>query len=292
MIITKDYSGARLDKFTSSFLNLPHSLASRLIRKKAITVNGKKAEINTRLNEGDEVKIPPSLTLTPKETKRGEGFISESKMQEFKNNIIFDCKDFFILNKPSLLATQGGTRIKISVDEYLFHLNPEFRLVHRLDKETSGVLMVAKSRSAATQIASDFEKHNIKKTYIAVVYGTPTTNEGVIEAKLAKQNFTDSGGVCFISENGKESKTNYKVLKTSPKYSMLEVKIETGRMHQIRVHLASINLPIVGDLKYGDADSKLAEIVLPKMLLHAYMIEYNGKIFTAPIPDYFTLLAD
>lgn len=289
MLITKDYEGARLDRFTSTFLNLPHSLASRLIRKKAIKVNGKKAEISTRLKEGDEITLPPSIKLTPKETKRGEGFISEVQMQNFMQSIIYENDSFLIINKPSGLATQGGTNIKISVDEYLYHINQEYRLVHRLDKETSGILMIAKSRFSASKLAKDFETRSIKKTYIAIVKGTPQELEGVIDAKLAKQNFNDAGGVCFISEDGKESKTFYKVLEELNGYTKLEIKIETGRMHQIRVHLASIDLPIVGDAKYGETSSSLAKKIMPKMLLHAFWVEYNGEVFMANLPDYFIM---
>ena len=287
MIITKDYSGSRLDKFTSNVLNLPHSLTAKLLRKKDIRLNGKRAEISTRLQEGDVLEIPDFLKLTPKETRRGEGFISENALKDFQSRIIYECDDYLVLNKPSGLATQGGTGIKVSVDEYLFHINQEYRLVHRLDKETSGVLLIAKSRHSASKIGKDFENKNIEKIYIAITHGIPEKPEGIIEAKLKRQSFPDAGGISEIKEDGKESTTHYKVLETFGEYGKIELHLETGRMHQIRVHLASIGCLIVGDSKYGDVQSELALKIKPYMLLHAFRIKYDGKEVSAPIPSYF-----
>lgn len=284
VIVNADYNGMRLDRFAFQRLNLPHSLIAKLVRKKDIKLNGSRAQINASLKEGDVLSVPDFLKLTPKEIKRGEGFVSSSAMEDFNKNILYECDDFFVLNKPSGLPTQGGSGIKLCVDEFLFALNPEFRLVHRIDKETSGCLIVAKNRLSASSIASDFQKKLIKKTYIAVTYGIPSNPCGTIELKLK----SNVGGITCVDDQGKDSKTMFKVLETyEGKYAKMELDIETGRMHQIRVHLASIGSKIVGDAKYGDITSDFAKDIMPKMLLHALKIRYDGLEVVAPIPSYF-----
>jgi 23S rRNA pseudouridine955/2504/2580 synthase len=282
MIITRDYAGSRLDRWVCSFLNLPHSLASKLIRKGSIKINGKRAEISTRLAEGDEVFLPNSVKITPKEAKKGENFVSDEMLADFKASIIFENEDFFAINKPSGLATQGGTKIKLSVDDFLSNLSDEYRLVHRLDKETSGVLIIAKNRASASKIAGDFREKAIKKVYLAIVWGVLPQKQGTINAGLEKV-----GMNVEVSGSGLESVTHYSVLKEKDGFSLLEIEIETGRMHQIRVHLGSLGCKIVGDEKYGDVTSDLARKIAPKMLLHAYKITYNNRKIIAEIPNYF-----
>jgi 23S rRNA pseudouridine955/2504/2580 synthase len=282
MLITRDYSGSRLDKLTSNLLGLPHSLASKLIRKGQIKVNNKKAEISTRLIEGDILTLPNSLVLTPKQAKKGENFVSEKMMQEFKESIIFENDDFFAINKPSGLATQGGSGVKLSVDDFLAKINPEYRLVHRLDKETSGVLIIAKNRYSASQITKDFREKAIKKQYLALTNGIPDVKIGSIKENLAKKEMHMK-----IASEGLESISHYKVLQEVEGFALIEIEIETGRMHQIRVHLASLGCKIVGDARYGDVASVLSQEIKPKMLLHAFKIEYNNTEIRADLPSYF-----
>lgn len=245
-------------------------------------MNGKKAEINTRLEDGDEVLLPNSIKITPKQAKKGENFVSKDMILNFKASIIFENEDFFAINKPSGLATQGGSKIKLCVDDFLANLNEEYRLVHRLDKETSGVLIVAKNRLSASKIAKDFREKKIKKTYLALVFGLPPFERGTINRDLVR----NYEGVETAYE-GMESITHYSILKKNEGVALLEISIETGRMHQIRVHLSSIGCKIIGDEKYGDVTSDLAKKIAPKMLLHAYKIEYNQKEIIAQIPNYF-----
>ena len=290
MKIEKDYHGARLDRYLCGFLNLPHSLISRLLRKSEILLNNKRATINMRLSEGDILKLPSSIKLTKKEVKRGEGFISATQLLEFQNNIVYEAEDFFVLNKPSGLATQGGSGLKTSVDEFLYHLNPEFRLVHRIDKETSGCLIIAKNRVAASSIAKEFGEKNIKKVYIAITLGKPPLPQGKIDTPLLRET-TKKNHISPISVNvkGKESLTLYKTLEEVGEYVRLELSLETGRMHQIRTHLSSIGCKIVGDGKYGDTSSSLALSIMPKMLLHAFSVEYKETRIISPLPPNFIL---
>lgn len=287
MKIEQDYNGVRLDRYLCSHLNLPHSLTARLLRKGKILLNEKRADINTRLITGDIIGLPLNLKITAKETKKGEGFVSPLALSEFKKNIIHEENDFLIINKPSGLATQGGSNLKISVDEILYHLNPEFRLVHRLDKETSGCLIVAKHRKAASDIALAFQNKQVNKIYIAITLGIPPALEGKIETSLLR--VKNRNILTDAHENGKQSLTYYRLIEKHENYSKLELILETGRMHQIRAHLSSINCKIVGDDKYGDTTSPLALSIKPKMLLHALKLEYKGRVFGAALPSYFTM---
>jgi 23S rRNA pseudouridine955/2504/2580 synthase len=284
MIITRDYEGARLDKFVLNEFNIPHSLTSKLLRKGKIKLNGKKAEINTRLKEGDDLILNQNIYIPPKKAKKGENFVSDEMLEGFKSYIIFENDDFFAINKPSGLATQGGSNIKLSVDDFIVNLNPEFRLVHRLDRETSGVLIIAKNRYSASKITADFREKAIKKTYLAITNGIPQKDKGTINDALIKE---DKIVKTSNLDDALNSITHYEVLNATGNFALLKIEIETGRMHQIRVHLASINCYIVGDAKYGDAVSSFAKSILPKMLLHAFKINYEGFEITASIPSYF-----
>jgi 23S rRNA pseudouridine955/2504/2580 synthase len=286
--ITESFEGMRLDRYCGEELNLPHSLITKLVRKKDIRLNGKKTDIGAKLKKEDVLSFPAFLNVTPKEYARGKIFISEKNLQKFKEIIKYECETFFIIDKPSGLSTQGGSGITYSVDEYIFHLNPEFRLVHRLDKETSGAMIIAKSRSAASEISKDFREKLIKKHYIAITRGIPDKHEGIIELKLKKNNFSDYGGIVTPDEeNGKDSLTYFKVLETGKEFAKLELTLETGRMHQIRAHLQSIDCAIVGDTKYGDFTSPLAKSIMPKMLLHAHSLSYKAVNIIIPLPPYF-----
>lgn len=283
--IKKSDEGMRLDRFLIRDFGVPQSLISKLTRKKRILINGQPSSINSRLVEGDVITLKDSIISAEKEVRRGEGFLSTAQIEKFKQNILYETEDFLVINKPSGLATQGGTGIKYCVDEFLFHLNPEFRLVHRIDKETSGCLIVAKNRITAAKLAKAFQEKMIEKTYIAIAYGAPQDKEGYINFNLIKNSITKN--VEFSSEEGKESKTFYKVLERYLHYTKLEINIETGRMHQIRVHLSLIGCKIVGDKRYGDTESELAKKVMPKMLLHAHKLKFEGCEVVAPLPDYF-----
>lgn len=213
-----------------------------------------------------------------------------------KKNILFEDKNLLIFNKPHNLAVQGGNKVTISVDDLLkfFSFNNEKpRLTHRIDKDTSGILITAKNSKTATLITKLFQKSKINKTYFTIVVGKPKKQHGVINTPLAKKTFKN--GKEYVStersQDTKPAKTLYKIIDhLANELSFLAVTPITGRKHQIRVHLSSINLPILGDGKYGGKKAFKANLS-NKIHLHAYQIiipNYNGKDLkiTAPLPPH------
>ena len=235
--------------------------------------------------------------------------------------------EVLILNKPAGIATQGGTGISISVDDLLDYMKFDYerrpRLVHRLDKETSGVLVLARRFDSAAKVSEAFREKQVHKKYIAIWCGVPTVHEGIIDAPLHKEGDAHTKGNMVEDEvNGKEAVTNYKVLAHSDFFSLVELTIPTGRMHQIRAHSAIIGCPVLGDYRYSKAPTRnesgdgigsatdedgagtgetINEIAVMYskahreakfMHLHAKQIEFNmddRKIQAeAPLPEYFT----
>jgi len=203
--------------------------------------------------------------------------------------ILYEDDNIIVVNKPSGLAVQGGKGVKTSLDTLLAEIrDPAPLLVHRLDKDTSGALLAAKGRENAAYFSSLLNSHKITKQYIAVCAGRPKSEEGVITDKL------------LIHGNLKSSETRYKVIKTSVfteenlEYSVLEIELGTGRMHQIRRHLAMNGNPILGDDKYGDfsLNKKLRKSAgLKRLLLHASRLIIKDKInadIRAPLPQYYS----
>jgi 23S rRNA pseudouridine955/2504/2580 synthase len=199
--------------------------------------------------------------------------------------ILFENDECLVLNKPAGLATQGGERVGASLDELLAELrSPKPLLVHRLDKDTSGLILVAKTRAAAAHFSALFagERRSVSKQYLAICAGCPQPAEGSIEQEL------EVHGVI------RQARTDYAVLSSSQNFSLLELELGTGRMHQIRRHLAQIEHPILGDDKYGDftLNKQLRkDRGLRRLLLHASRLIINeagsSLDVTAPLPDYF-----
>lgn len=276
--VTPDEEGMRLDRwFKSNCPNIPHTLLQKFIRKGAVRVDGKRAKADFRLEAGQNIKIP-SVDVSDESTTSKP---PQKLINIIKDAVIYEDDDMIIINKPSGIATQGGTKVKNSVDDILSAIYPNKpKLVHRLDKDTSGILLVAKNRKTAEEAASEFKSRETKKTYIAVVNGCPSPKKGEISAPLLKHNNT----AMIIDDKGKEAVTEYQVIKRNASFSLLELRPLTGRTHQLRVHCKHIGCPIVGDDKYGEKDNE------QKLCLHAKMLEIKlgGQtyVFRAKIPDY------
>lgn len=272
------YTNVRFDRMLLELFDAPHSLIVRLLREKKILLNGAKAKIGDRLKPDDAVTVPKFLKYR---TENLGTYISDAQISEFMKNVIHDSDDFLIINKPAGLSTQGGIGIKYSVDAYLAAIDPEYRLVHRLDKGTTGCLMVAKNRQSARILTTAFADHEIDKTYLAIVHGVPTRKNDTIRAKI----FSNvDGNVCICERTGLSAITHYEFVRAltntkNEEFSLLNVRIETGRKHQIRVHLNSIGHPIVGDERYGVSHGD--------MMLHAQKLTYRGTTYEAELPEYF-----
>jgi len=301
--IPQEYYGTRLDKFLMNmFQNTPYSNLQKLIRKKDIRLNGKRTETNYRLDLDDVISMPEfiyndlqgssEIEKNPTDNKK---HISSKQIKDFMKTIIHKDDNIIAINKPQGLAVQGGSNIKVSVADYLPHLrfenqqNPQ--LVHRIDKDTSGLLLIARNTKTSEKLTKFFKERNkIQKTYLAIVIGELPKKSGTISHPLIKK---FSGGVEKVykdSKLGKEAITNFKVLSYSQSYdvSLLEVKILTGRTHQIRVHLKDFGHPILGDGKYGGKRAFIEELS-DTMHLHSYKIEIEelGLKLKAEFPTKF-----
>jgi 23S rRNA pseudouridine955/2504/2580 synthase len=284
-------SPMRLDRYLRTIDPLmTQGFIEKALRNGDIKLHDAKALSSNRVNDGDTILINDRISVSSTQALGIKNFSSSVIALADKllgQYLIQDEAEFFVINKPSDLATQGGSNIKLSVDHALQYLNTrgyDFRLVHRLDKDTTGVLLIAKNRYSATLLGSGFKNRIIYKKYLAVLGGIPRTTSGRIESYLTK----DQGRVYEVDAGHNEAKlavTDYSIIKTNGRLSLVEFIPHTGRMHQIRCHAAfSLKTPIIGDERYGSKHTTdsfclhASEIVLP---LEVFGEEYR---ILAPLP--------
>lgn len=292
--VEQGHGGLTLEKFLKKRkLGIAFGLMQKLLRKEAIRVNGKRAKGKLILNDLDEIIIPAESRGEVKKPPYKPTY--EDAQKYVLNNILYEDANCIALNKPQGIATQGGSGVNISIDALLPYLakdkNSRYMLVHRLDKDTSGVLLIAKTREAAQILGDSFKHRFVKKTYVALVAGKVENYNGSIDLPLAKRGAAGATNKIVVDEeNGKKAFTEYSVMENfGTTATLLEVTPHTGRKHQIRVHLAHIGHPIIGDGKYGG--SKAFVEGLPKFIhLHAWKLSHSQKYFKpveAKIPKYF-----
>lgn len=281
--------GIRLNRwFLKYYPQLPLSRLQKLLRTKQIKVDGKRSETSLKLITGQEIRIPP---MDDKPEAKEKGVVSAKDEAFVKSLVIYKDKNVIVLNKPSGLAVQGGTNTDRHIDAMLpalqFEMEEAPKLVHRIDKDTSGILVLARNRKNAELLTKAFREHNMQKTYLALVKGCPKKTEGQIKAPLEKV-----GEKSLVVEEGKKAITDYEVLDcVGEKFALVKALPLTGRTHQIRAHLEYIGTPIVGDDKYyGDKREKFA-LIKDKLYLHAYKIDlsgiYNNLKIKAELPEHF-----
>ena len=304
LIIDEDGAGQRLDNYLMRHLKgVPKTHVYRIIRSGEVRVNKGRASADTRLNAGDVVRLPPvriSERVAEKALAMAEHVASHAPAKEFA--VLFEDECLLAINKPAGVAVHGGSGVSFGVIEQLRMARPQAKfleLVHRLDRETSGILLVAKKRSALKNLQDQFRERETGKTYLAMVLGQWPVNKKVLDKPLHKYLLPDGERrvkvVAKDDPDGMPSLTLVKVraaggvapstlpvpVSSGLGYSLLEVTIKTGRTHQIRVHLASEGLPIVGDDKYGDFEFNKglartnSTTPLKRMFLHAWRLQYN-----------------
>ncbi len=264
----------------------------KLFRTGQIRLDGKRTKGNETLAVDQLVRIPPMLlTQTPQNQQKGHlTYIpTQEELESFKCSIIFENLNYLVINKPSGLAVQGGSNIRTHIDGLLRITYPDItpKLVHRIDKDTSGLLIVAKTHTFSQLITQAFKDNLVSKEYLAVVNGTPPQATGEIKNYLAKarKNNIESVQITSPNEGGKYSETHYTVLNSNNGFSLLLLRPSTGRMHQLRVHCASINCPILGDRKYNQGAKS------NQLHLHAHTLklpkEITKTLFKAPLHQNF-----
>ncbi len=268
--VDDDYNDSRLDKwFKNKIINLPQALFEKLLRQNKIKVNKKKTKSSHRLQAGDLIQIYDISKLKPTDKKEKIKYLPKKKeISNYDDYVIEDNENFIVINKPAGIPVQSGTKSFKNIIDILrnskYFENSKPFIVHRLDKETSGVLIVAKNRKYAQLFTSLFRIRKIHKTYLAIVYGKVNKSIKVMKDDLI-----------FYENNKKifqKAISNLKIIKSNERYSYLELNPITGRKHQLRKQLLKIGCPIIGDDKYFLNDWK--RIKIKNLMLHASKIKF------------------
>ena len=274
--ITADEAGQRIDNFLRTQLKgVPKSMIYRILRKCEVRVNKKRIKPEYKLEAGDEVRIPPVRVA-----EREEEAVSPhlQKVAALADVILYEDDHILVLNKPSGTAVHGGSGLSFGVIEGLRALRPEARfleLVHRLDRDTSGVLLVAKKRSALRSLHEQLREKGMQKDYLALVRGQWQSHVKSVQAPLLKNILQSGERIVRVSQEGKPSETRFKVEERYAFATLVRCSPVTGRTHQIRVHFSSIGHPLCGDPMYG-ANPVLSEALgLDRQWLHAMKLEFR-----------------
>jgi 23S rRNA pseudouridine955/2504/2580 synthase len=281
--VTEDDDGIRLDRwFRRNQPDVSFNMVSRWARTGQLRLDGKRVAPGERIAAGQEIRVPPVEPEPRRGPSRPKRVSLTSDEEEFvRSLVIHEDESAFVLNKPPGLATQGGTKTANHLDRLLDGLSDESgnrpKLVHRLDKDTSGALLVARSARAAAIFSKSFSGRTARKIYWALIVGVPSADEGLIDAPLSKQPGTGGEKMHVDEEHGAAAKTRWRVIdRAGNRAAWVELQPLTGRTHQLRAHMAAIGYPIVGDGKYGGADSFLTGGVSRKLHLHARRLRIDS----------------
>lgn len=274
--------GQRLDNFLLRTLGaVPRSLVYRILRTGEVRVNGRRAKPSYRLVVGDRVRLPPLQGTKQKDEADTAKAPSKSLREFVAAAVIFEDRDLIVVNKPSGVAVHGGSGVSFGVIEALRAVHPqlkELELVHRLDRDTSGCLLVAKRRAVLRDLHAQLRGREMEKRYLALVAGRWPFGAKTIDLPL-KTNLKQGGErVVRVHDEGQEAVTTFKPLEQFGKVAtLLDITLGTGRTHQIRVHAAHAGYPVAGDDKYGDRDkdAKLKAYGLTRMFLHAASLTFR-----------------
>jgi len=279
LIIDEDLASQRIDNFLfNKIKNVPKSRVYRMIRGGEVRVNKKRVAASYKLQSGDIVRVPPfwsDIKTTPKKPDK-------KSIDSLLDSIIFEDKRILVINKPSGVAAHGGSGINFGVIETLRAARSDLKnleLVHRLDRDTSGCLMLAKRKSALRELHKLIREGKILKKYILLVKGKWQGGAKTVDVPLLKNQLSSGERMVKVSDEGKESKTIFKPLKIGLKFSLLEAKLKTGRTHQIRVHASHIGHPIAGDKKYGDKkfNDEMKKKGVKRLFLHAEKLSFTWE---------------
>lgn len=293
--IDEDSAGQRLDNLLIRILKgVPRSHVYQLVRTGQVRINGKRAEVLQRLNIDDRVRIPPVRVAQ----------VSPRRAPPSEFPIVFEDAELLVINKPAGVAVHGGSGVSSGVIEQLRSARPDQRfleLVHRIDRDTSGLLMIAKKRACLVRLQAQLRERSAEKTYLAVVKGRWPKRTKTLRSTLETYVSGDGERRVAVAEGGQTATTHVLGLESfelplAGVCSLVSCRIETGRMHQIRVHLAHAGFPIIGDQKYGefDVNKALHKLSFKRMYLHAFSLEIEHETeplrLQAPMPDDFARL--
>jgi len=275
--VTEDEAGQRIDNYLIARLKgVPKSHVYRIVRSGEVRINSKRVEASQKVAAGDRIRVPPVRVA-----ERGEPEVPP----HYKLPVLFEDEWLLAIDKPAGIAVHGGSGVAHGVIESLRSMRPDARfleLVHRLDRETSGILLVAKKRQALTGLHEMLRSRDMDKRYLAGVAGRFRNELQRVRLALAKRIAPDGGKRVSVSDEGQEAETVFRLVERRDEASLLEAELLTGRTHQIRVHLAHLKHPVLGDDKYGDFElnKALRKKGLKRMFLHA-----SRLTFAHPVTD-------
>ncbi|MCD6039921.1 MAG: rluC [Gammaproteobacteria bacterium] len=270
-------AGQRIDNFLVARLKgVPKTHIYRILRKGEVRVNKKRTKPSYKLQEGDQIRLPP-LQMSPDSVPPQPG---PSLMAYLAERILYEDAHLLIINKPSGIPVHGGSQVKIGIVEALrcmYPKLPQLELVHRLDADTSGCLILSKKRSILRELHEMLRAKKIEKIYWALTQGHWKEAELTVDVPLLKNQISSGERIVRVNAEGKPSLTLFRVLKEFANTSLMEVKLETGRTHQIRVHAKYRGHAVAGDEKYGDKqlNRQMQEAGLRRLFLHAYSINFT-----------------
>ena len=289
--IDEEGAGQRIDNFLFTRLKgVPKSHVYRILRKGEVRVNGGRCQAQRKLDTGDVVRVPPLRVA-----ERGEQDVPESLVrQRLEGRILHEDEDFLVVDKPAGMAVHGGSGLSYGVIEGLRAIRPQAKfleLVHRLDRETSGCLLVAKKRSALKHLHELFRAdHQVKKTYLALLVGAWARKQLLVEAPLKKNILQSGERMVKVAKDGKPSRTEFRRLRKFAQATLVEANLFTGRTHQIRVHATVLGHAVAGDGRYGEEAQNLAfrRLGLKRLFLHAAELSFahprDGRLFHVQAP--------
>jgi len=276
--IDADHAGQRVDNFLISLLKtVPRHLVYRLVRTGQVRVNKRRIKPNYRLSENDTLRVPP-VTVSQKDTRR----VPKTVLEALRQAIVFDDEHWIVINKPADLAVHAGSSVDFGVIDAIQQIfdSERINLVHRLDRATSGVMVLAKHRRAAVHFHQSLIEGSVKKHYSAILAGV-LTDPTSVDAPLRKFHPTENENQVVVDlKEGKSALSHFVARRASTDLTLADVEIETGRTHQIRVHAASIDHPVLGDERYGDAklNNKFKQKGLARMYLHARQLSFPDLV--------------
>jgi 23S rRNA pseudouridine955/2504/2580 synthase len=280
-IVEDDRNGQRLDNFLARELgSVPRSLVYRLIRTGQVRVNGGRARPMRKLAAGDRVRIPPVRVDSPPSSR-----LPAARVDQARRSIVHRCKEFLVVDKPSGLASQRGSGLAFGLNDLIAAIEPGALPVHRLDRETSGLMIFALGSANARALQREFSENRIGKRYLALLDAPLKQDRVVVDEPLKKIRDASGQRRVIVAADGRPARSEFRRLRRLGRREFVEVRIETGRTHQIRAHAAWLNAPVAGDDRYNPGSPPAG---LERLFLHAASLRLSwprDQVFSAPLPE-------
>ena len=296
--VTDSHEGQRLDNFLFRELKgLPRTRVYRLIRRGEVRVNKKRCKPDLKLSSGDELRIPPVEVSIGAKIPR----VSDALAKRLSDSVLYETEFLLVLNKPAGISVHGGSGVRLGLLDALRQIKLEWsdlELAHRLDRDTSGCLLLAKKSCNLKYLQNEFKLKRVQKRYLAFVHGSWPKGLVKVDAPLLKNEISSGERVVKVSPNGKEAETHFKILQTYSAATLMQVSPITGRTHQIRVHCQHAGHSIIGDQKYGPKGCSEALKSIKTLCLHASSIEFSDSAsnklikIEAPVDKFWQISAE